>query len=181
MKFRLLILGFAFCLVSTTHAQMLGITIEVDTAFYGPNTPTIDDTFDPTGSMDGMVTYRVYADFANATDVISAIYSDVASLGTIPMEIDAPCGCFNPVNVSIAMDGSNSSLFWDAFPIWEYDTYWTVGMPSSDAPGIIPQAIGLPPGNEVCSASITDGSVFVAGSPINAIAGDDLRILVAQG
>jgi gliding motility-associated-like protein len=180
MKFRLLILGFAFCFVSTTHAQMLGITIEVDTAFYGPNTPTIDDTFDPTGSMDGMVTYRVYADFANATDVISAIYSDVASLGTIPMEIDAPCGCFNPVNVSIAMDGSNSSLFWDAFPVWEYDTYWTVGMPSSDAPGIIPQAIGLPPGNEVCSASITDGSVFVAGSPINAIAGDDLRILVAQ-
>ena len=180
MNFRILIIVFAVMFVSTTNAQMTGITIEVDTAFYGPNTPTPDDTFDPLGTLDGFVTYKVYADFTNSTDEISAIYSDVAVLGTIPMEIDAPCGCFNPVATSVLMDASNSSFFWNAFPLWEYDTYWTIGMESSDSPGDIPQSIDLPDGEDICSSSISDGAFFVLSSPINAIAGDDLRILIAQ-
>ena len=101
MNFRILFIAFAVMFVSTTNAQMTGVTFEVDTAFYGPNTPTPDDTFDPLGTLDGFVTYKVYADFTNPTDEISAIYSDVAVLGTIPMEIDAPCGCFNPVATSV--------------------------------------------------------------------------------
>ena len=180
MNFRILIIVFAVMFVSTTNAQMTGITIEVDTAFYGPNTPTPDDTFDPLGTLDGFVTYKVYADFTNSTDEISAIYSDVAVLGTIPMEIDAPCGCFNPVATSVLMDASNSSFFWGAFPLWEYDTYWTIGMESSDSPGDIPQSIDLPDGEDICSSSISDGAFFVLSSPTNAIAGDDLRILIAQ-
>ena len=180
MNFRILIIVFAVMFVSTTNAQMTGITIEVDTAFYGPNTPTPDDTFDPLGTLDGFVTYKVYADFTNPTDEISAIYSDVAVLGTIPMEIDAPCGCFNPVATSVLMDASNSSFFWDAFPLWEYDSYWTIGMESSDSPGDIPQSIDLPDGEDICSSSISDGAFFVLSSPTNSIAGDDLRILIAQ-
>ena len=180
MNFRLLIIGFAVMFVSTTNAQMTGITIEVDTAFYGPNTPSPEDTFDPLGTLDGFVTYKVYADFTNSTDVLSAIYSDVAVLGTIPMEIDAPCGCFNPVATSVLMDASNSSFFWDAFPLWEYDSYWTIGMESSDAPGDIPQSIDLPDGADICSSSISDGAVFLLSAPINSIAGSDLRILIAQ-
>ena len=180
MNFRLLIIGFAVMFVSTTNAQMTGITIEVDTAFYGPNTPSPEDTFDPLGTLDGYVTYKVYAEFTNTTDVLSAIYSDVAVLGTIPMEIDAPCGCFNPVTTSVLMDASNSSFFWDAFPLWQYDSYWTIGMESSDAPGDIPQSIDLPDGSDICSSSISDGALFVLSSPINAVAGTDLRILIAQ-
>lgn len=180
MNFRLLIIGFAVMFVSSTNAQMTGLTIEVDTAFYGPNTPTPDDTFDPLGTLDGFVTYKVYADFTNTTDALSAVYSDVAVLGTVPMEIDAPCGCFNPVATSVLMDPSNSSFFWDAFPMWEYDSYWTIGMESSDAPGDIPQSIDLPAGDDICSSSISDGAFFVLSSPINSIAGDDLRILIAQ-
>ena len=180
MNFRLLIIGFAVMFVSSTNAQMTGLTIEVDTAFYGPNTPTPDDTFDPLGTLDGFVSYKVYADFTNTTDALSAVYSDVAVLGTVPMEIDAPCGCFNPVATSVLMDPSNSSFFWDAFPMWEYDSYWTIGMESSDAPGDIPQSIDLPAGDDICSSSISDGAFFVLSSPINSIAGDDLRILIAQ-
>ncbi|MDA0568309.1 MAG: T9SS type B sorting domain-containing protein [Bacteroidetes bacterium] len=180
MNFRLLIIGFAVMFVSTTNAQMTGITFEVDTAFYGPNTPSPEDTFDPLGTLDGYVTYKVYAEFTNTTDVLSAIYSDVAVLGTIPMEIDAPCGCFNPVATSVLMDASNSSFFWDAFPLWQYDSYWTIGMESSDAPGDIPQSIDLPDGSDICSSSISDGALFVLSSPINAVAGTDLRILIAQ-
>ena len=156
MNFRLLIIGFAVMFVSTTNAQMTGLTIEVDTAFYGPNTPTPDDTFDPLGTLDGFVTYKVYADFTNTTDALSAVYSDVAVLGTVPMEIDAPCGCFNPVATSVLMDPSNSSFFWDAFPLWEYDSYWTIGMESSDAPGDIPQSIDLPAGEDPFLAELEE-------------------------
>ena len=167
-------------LSSSVMAQMTGVSIEVDTAFYGINTPTPDDSFDPLGELDGYVTYKVFAEFTNPTDVLSAIYSDVGALGTIPMEIDAPCGCFNPISTNVAMDGSNSSVFWGAFPLWQYDSYWTIGMESSNDNGVLPQAIGLPNGADVCSASITDGAVFITGGPVNSIAGSDLRILVAQ-
>jgi len=181
MNFRLLLLGFALAITSYTQAQMLGVTIEIDTAFYGPNTPTPDDTFDIPGDLDGFVTYQVYADFTSSTDVLSAIYADVAALGTPPMYIDAPCGCHNPVSGSIAMDGTNPSGFWiGAFADMQYDTYWTIGMASSDAPGMIPQGVGLPPGTDVCDAQVVNGSVFAPGGPINAIAGSDLRVLIAQ-
>ena len=165
--------------VSTTNAQMTGITVEVDTAFYGPDTPTPDDTFDPLGTLNGFVTYKVYADFTNPTDVLSAIYSDVASLGTIPMEIDASCGCHNPVDGSAAMDASNSSEFWEGTLMYQYDTYWTIGMDSGNADGTLPLTIGLDD-PEICSASESDGALFVTGALVNSIAGDDLRILIAQ-
>lgn len=181
MNFRLIIVLLSLGLSSSSViAQMTGIYIEVDTVFYGINTPTPDDTFDVMGELDGFITYQVFAEFTNPTDVLSALYSDVGALGTIPMEIDAPCGCFNPVSTSVVMDGSNSSVFWESFPLWQYDSYWTIGMESSDDIGDLPQEINMPSGTELCSASTDDGSVFTFGGPENSIAGDDLRILVAQ-
>ena len=160
---------------------MTGVVVEVDTAFYGPNTPTPEDTFDSDGLLDGYVSYKIYAEFTSASDVLSSIYSDVDALGTPPMYIDAPCGCHNPVFGSMAMDGTNPSGFWiGPFADYEYDTYWTIGMPSSDAPGIIPQTVGLPSGDVICSDQILNGAVFSPGGPINAIAGDDLKVLIAQ-
>ena len=181
MRIRLLLLGIGLFFTSITQAQMTGIVVEVDTAFYGPNTPTPEDTFDPAGLLDGYVSYNIYAEFTSPSDVLSSIYSDVDALGTPPMYIDAPCGCHNPVFGSMAMDGTNPSGFWiGPFVDYEYDTYWTIGMPSSDAPGIIPQTVGLPPGTDICSDQILNGAVFSPGGPINAIAGDDNRILIAK-
>ena len=56
MKIRLFLLGIGLMLTSITQAQMTGVVVEVDTAFYGPNTPTPDDMFDPAGLLDGFVT-----------------------------------------------------------------------------------------------------------------------------
>jgi gliding motility-associated-like protein len=181
MNFRLIIVLLSISLSSSVMAQMTGITIDVDTAFYGVDTPTSDDTFDVSGELDGYVTYKVYAEFTNATDVLSAVYALNSLSGvTIPLEIDAPCGCHNPLASSFAMDGSNSSDFWGFFPLLQYDSYWTIGMESSDSPGDIPQTVGLDNAENICSDIITDGSFFTLGSPINAIAGDDLRVLIAQ-
>ena len=78
MNFRLIIVLLSVILYSSSlMAQMTGITIEVDTAFYGVDTPTPDDTFDILGELDGYVTYKIYAEFTNSTDVLSAIYSDI--------------------------------------------------------------------------------------------------------
>ena len=157
MKIRLFLLGVGLFFISVLQAQMTGVVVEVDTAFYGPNTPTPEDTFDPAGLLDGYVTYRIYAKFTSASDVLSSIYADVDALGTPPMYIDAPCGCHNPVFGSMAMDGTNPSGFWiGPFADYEYDTYWTIGMPSSDAPGMIPQAVGLPAGDVICSDQISN-------------------------
>ena len=181
MNFRLIIVLLSISLSSSTvMAQMTGITIDVDTAFYGVDTPTPDDTFDVLGELDGYVTYKVYADFTNPTDVLSAIYSDITA-PTLPVEIETECGCFDPLVATFTMDPSNSSFLWNAFPFWEYDSYWTIGMESADATGILPlYAATIADGSEVCSASISDGAIFSFGVPQNAIAGDDLRVLIAQ-
>jgi hypothetical protein len=166
----------------TVSAQFTGYTAELDTVFFGADTPTPDDPFDPEGNLEFFGAYRIYANFTNPDDALSAIYSDVATLGTPLMYIDAPCGCHNPVTSSVSMDASNPSSIWmGPFLDWEYDTYWTIGMPSSDAPGFIPQGIGLPSdGTNVCSDFIDNGSIFTIGTPQNAVAGADLKIQIAQ-
>jgi len=165
--------------------QAIGVEVVVDTAFYGPNTPTPEDTFDPEGLLDGYVSYLVYVNFTNPTDALSAIFADTpvypqgGALG-----LDAPCGCWNPVTGSMVMDASNNSLLWQfpATAMYEYDTFWTIGKLSGDGPGQVPAWASVPQidGQEICSAQVQDGSAFVTGTPVNAIAGNDLRVVVAR-
>ena len=51
MRIRLFLLGMGLMIASITQAQMTGVVVEVDTAFYGPNTPTPEDTFDPSPAL----------------------------------------------------------------------------------------------------------------------------------
>ena len=167
--------------------QAIGVEVVVDTAFYGPNTPTPEDTFDPDGELDGYVSYLVYVNFTNPTDVLSAIFSDV---NVYPqggaMGIGAPCGCWNPDEAFMTMNAGNIPLLWNTVPgyeAYEYDTFWTIGMLSGDAPGSLPSFVSDPPlsdGSEICDAQIEDGSAFVTGTPINAVAGDDLKVVIAR-
>lgn len=176
------VLTILLLLVGTANAQFTGYTAELDTVFFGPDTPTPDDPFDPTGALEFYGTYKIYANFTNSSDVLSALYSDVGALNTPQMFIDAPCGCHNPVNTSNVMPPTNTSALWiGPFMDWEYDTYWTIGMESSDAPGSLPQSVGLPAtGANICSDVTDNSSIFCVGVPSNAIAGDDLKILIAQ-
>ncbi len=50
---------------ASATAQMTGFVVEVDTVFYGADTPTPDDTFDPEGVLDGYASFIVYAEFTN--------------------------------------------------------------------------------------------------------------------
>ena len=138
------VLTILLLIVGTANAQFTGYTAELDTVFFGPDTPTPDDPLDPMGALEFYGTYKIYANFTNPSDVLSALYSDVAA-SNLQMFIDAPCGCHNPVMGSNIMDATNTSALWiGPFMDWEYDTYWTIGMESSDAPGSLPQSVGLP-------------------------------------
>ena len=166
--------------------QAIGVEVVVDTAFYGPNTPTPEDTFDPEGELDGYVSYLVYAQFANEDDFLSAIFADVGFYPEGgPMALTAPCGCWNPVTTSMVMDATNSSLLWSLpqFQTYKYDTFWTIGMESGDAPGSLPGWVSNPlltNGTSICGEQVGDGSAFVTGTPTNAVAGEDLKILIAR-
>ena len=89
--------------------------------------------------------YDVYANFTDSSDVLSAVYSDVGALGTPPMGIDAPCGCHNHAETSITVDASNSAAFYEAFPAWTYDSFWTIGMETTEDDGQLPSSVNLPP------------------------------------
>ena len=165
--------------------QAIGVEVVVDTAFYGPNTPTPEDTFDPEGELDGYVSYLVYAQFANESDVLSAIFSDVNVYPQGgPMGIDAPCGCWNPIDNSMVMTAFNSSILWGTpqFATNEYDTFWTIGKLSGDAPGSDPNWLSNPEldGDQICNAQVTDGGAFLTGAPVNAVAGEDFKVVIAR-
>ena len=113
MKLKLTtVLFLALITTFSAKAQFTGFTAELDTVFFGANTPDTNDPFDPEGNLEFYGAYKIYANFTNPMDALSAVYSDVESLGTPSMYIDAPCGCHNPVEGLYIMDASNPSSIW---------------------------------------------------------------------
>jgi len=162
------------------HAQVTGFTYELDTVLWETVSPD-----DPLSDLAFHGVFSVYADFMNPTDVLSAVYSEVPALGTPPMGIDAPCGCNNPLSTSITVDASNNPAFWSTFPEFEYDSFWTIGMTTSQDAGQLPSTVNMGASNDLCAGiGITNGSLFITGHtggwPVNAVAGDDLRVLIAR-
>lgn len=161
------------------HAQLTGYTAELDTMFLEMEDGNVLAGIEYYG------VYDVYANFTNPEDVAGAVYSDVVALGTPPMGIDAPCGCHNPAATSIVVDASNNPAFFAAFPDYEYDSFWTIGMETSDAAGQLPANIGMGAPADMCSGmTIENGSLYITGTtddwPVNAVAGEDLKVLVAR-
>ena len=144
------------------HAQLTGYTAELDTMFLEMEDDNVLAGIEYYG------VYDVYANFTNPEDVAGAVYSDVAALGTPPMGIDAPCGCHNPAVTSIVVDASNNPAFFAAFPDYEYDSFWTIGMETSDAAGQLPANIGMGAPADMCAGiTIVNGSVFIYGGTGN--------------
>ena len=161
-------------------AQLTGFSAELDTMLWETDSPD-----DPLADLAYYGVYKVYANFTNAEDVVSAVYSDVGALGTPSMGIDAPCGCVNPAMTSVTVDASNNPAFYAAFPEYEFDSYWTIGMQTSEDAGQLPSNIGMGSPGDLCAGmGIDNGSLYITGSPgnwpINAVAGEDLKVLIAS-
>ena len=163
----------AVAFTATGYAQMTGVTIEVDTAFYEPT--TFNAAGDPLyADLDGYVTYKLYAEFTNPTDELSAIYSDAVVLGTEPFYINAPCGCFNPPLGDVLLGGAQNPALINFFPEVAYDTYWTLGFAVGEQYTGSNPAYGM---TTMCSEQEDGGLIFTV---IPESAGDDLRIQFAQ-
>lgn len=175
-----LLLVLASCMALPANAQMIGFTAELDSMLW--ETESSDDVL---SDLAYYGVYHVYANFTNPTDVLGAVYADVVALGTPPMGIDAPCGCNNPAMTSIAVDASNNPGFFAAFPEYQFDSFWTIGMTTSQDAGQLPSHIGMGQPGDLCSGlNIENGTVYIIGEtgdwPVNAVAGDDLRVLIAR-
>lgn len=154
----------------SSQAQLISVTSEVDTAFYAPT----GDGFDIDGLLDGYVTYHLYANFTNPTDELSSIYADVDVLGTAPLYLNAPCGCFNPLLGDVLLGAQQNPAIVAAFPESEFDTYWTLGFAAGE------QFTSTNPdysSTTMCSEQVQGGLIFTV-APV--AAGDDLRIQIAQ-
>ena len=179
--FLLALVAFCPCLL---HAQVTGFSYELDTVF------AVNEPF----GLANHGVHNVYANLTSASDVVGAVYSDVSALGTPPMGIDAPCGCYS-LNSNITF---SSPTFLDSawcaengleFPEFceessLFDSFWTIGMTTLQDEGQLPDAIGFEDADLCSGLNIESGAVFITGTtgywPVNAVAGDDLKVLIAR-
>ena len=159
---------------------------EEATLVTGPISIERDYSYDLGGEYANYKSYFVYFEAENQGDVLSAVFADDTGFySDRPMGIDAPCGCLNPAQTSITIDASNNPAFFAAFPDYEYDSFWTIGMTTSEDEGQLPSNIGMGAPGDLCAGfGITNGTIFITGAtgdwPVNAVAGEDLRVLIAR-
>ena len=170
---RLHLLVLFIFLSSAGFAQLTGIVGEV-----------VAD-HDTTGieGLEGWKTYRIYAEFSNSLDEISAIYGDINS----PWNVHADGGFYH--------SGLGGNFGWTVnativsiIPEVGFDSWFTLNAANSDEVNGLTNTVGLNEstftlfnsgGSFEINTSI-GGSIFtLAGDPMGQ-AGDDLRVLIAQ-
>lgn len=168
---RLLLFAGALCAFAGAQAQFTGFSVELVQEHTG-DIPVID----------GHTTYRVYADFTSSTDVVSALFGDAAS----PLSLTSETGFYQSLAGGDFGTAINAGVF-GIIPELEFDSWLTIGAEnSSQAQSGISQ-VGMTAalaqfnnGGDLVLNTPNGGSWFVTFGNSNAIAGDDLRVLVAQ-
>ena len=169
-------------LPSTVQAQFTGFSAVMDTIWHADGADDID-------GLEFYGSYSIYAEFTSATDVLSSLYSDVEALGTPAAGIEGTCGCFQSAIAASSWLWEINPALIPSFPDLQYSTGWTIGMYDSGAPGAVTpltQDFAGP-----CEGfTTTNGAMFVVpeidfetglvNGPAVAVAGDDLKVLVAR-
>ena len=139
---------------------------------------------DTTGiaELEGMTTYRIYAELTHADDEISAIFGDSES----PLSVTSTSAFYN--------QSLGSDLGWEInpallpfFPLIQYDSWFTIGASNAEESSNMGNTIGMEAafddfnsGGDFIVDNPIGGSIFtLAGDPA-ASAGDDLRVLIGQ-
>lgn len=141
----------------------------------------------------GYSTYRIYVTTSLPTDQVSAVYGNIEEpsqlLTTGDIFQSSPLGDITPGGIIPAL--------WGTYPSNEYDSYVTIGLTGAANAGAgegdinIIESTSNPwttsfepdggmPGTGIIIDDITGGSWFTLPSFNNGIAGDDLRVLIAQ-
>lgn len=164
--------AFAFLIqAENAQGQMTGIVVE---------TIADHDTTD-IAAVDGMMTYRVYAEFTNATDKISAVYGDASA----PMTLTSSDGFYNAMfggDFALEVNPALFAFFFES----AFDSWFTIGYAPGDAPasnltqvGLTEQLVAFNNTGQFDLSDAIGGSYFTTDDP-HAIAGEDLKVLLGQ-
>ena len=161
----------ALMLSSFAFSQATGLSAEVHTVHDGMVGAT---------DLSGYTTYRVYANFNDPTDQLSAVYGLLQGddqpddqdilITTTGSCFDSDLGGFIP---------THSCAMYDVFPELEFDSYFTIDKTSTCDLVSIEIALTSPEEvpSTVCNSVIDDGVVFSLGA---VDVGEDGQILIAQ-
>ena len=179
-KFRALFLA-VFC-TSITMAQEVSVSIELDYSDDG----TVE------GYPEGFSTWKIYAVLPAADDFLSSVF---ASSDGAPLTITTSTNqIWNSAYGGVSAMNINSSI-WDVMPVAQYDSYVTIGQEDMNAVGavtyltlfpsftVIDETFGSNGELEEYVAPnlyIEDGMWFNLIDDPDGVAGDDLKILIAQ-
>lgn len=162
----------ACCVVSgLALGQVTGIHAEVIANHDTTGIPELDE----------MKTYHLYAQMTNETDELSAVFGDIST----PLNISSTEGFYQSALGADFAWAINGAIL-PFFPEANFDSWLTIGA-TNNAMGSLAGAIGL----DVALASFNSGggfivddaiggSVFTLLGDVNAVAGADNRILIAQ-
>ncbi len=162
-----------FC--SCANDEILSFGLEIDTV-------AVHDT----GALAGMVTYRLFVTTILETDFVSAVYGNVEDT----LLLSAETGWHQDAMGSHLAQAINPGLY-SSFPELAYDSWVTIGIdqPASEGENQV-NAVGesgaegwvaqFESGNDLVMDDEIGGSWFILNGGSNGIAGDDLRVLIAQ-
>lgn len=184
MKKSLLLLFAAALTSASVSSQVTGVSIE----------PFFVHDGSVNGVPAGLTTYRIYAECTNPGDLVIS----VAGFNAAPLALNVPDGIWNANEPSSALGHENNCNLYVAIPSLQYDSYVTIGRSCNNDPGaaiFASQDASAPWQANFDTAPFGDGNILLnttiggawnsipttGGNPnANVIAGDDLRVLIAQ-
>lgn len=171
---RSLAIGILVTLASlSSKAQYTGLSYEIVAVHDGIAIPTIPA---------GMVTYRIYAEFVDPSDFLSAIFGLPPNL----LSATTTTTFFQSAAGALTGDVVNCNIF-PFIPEAEYDSWITIGRAcTTDPGGAVLTAIANPLNgftnfnNLGQNLTVIDGAWFTTNGNVNGQAGADLKILLGQ-
>jgi hypothetical protein len=162
-----------FCSCADEESPVFGLEIDTIQVHVG-------------GALDGLVTYRFYATTENSDDFVSSVYgNDIDTLKLISSTewYQDTMGSLLPQNISEGV--------FSTFPDVAFDSWLTIGLdgPLMDDENNV-NTVGMPgggswtaafeSGEDVILDDAVGGAWFILNGGTNGIAGDDLKVLIAQ-
>ena len=141
-------------------------------------------TYEVVASTDLGTTYRVYANFDDATDLAQALYAEAP----FALSISAPAGFYQDDFGNFTPESINPILY-TTFPNLQYDSWITLGQDNSDYPSNIGSvggagwssgALAFENGGDLFVNDGVGGSVFVTPDQIQAQPDGNGQVLLAQ-
>jgi gliding motility-associated-like protein len=177
----------------SSQAQITGVEMIPEVVHTGEYGDGVD--------LNGYITYGLYVNFTNPTDVLSSIFAINPAGETMAIPDDEDilfefgCNLFQHELAGMT-SAENNCAFWPAFPSMEYDSFITVDKCSScDAGGGMFGAWALPLAGTITAAFegptngdyfdggtfwVDDGAYFIINDGTSGIAGPDLKVKIAQ-